>query len=75
MTSGSMASGPSVAPPRDGRRRTFTEADKRQIVDEAVRPGASLSEVLPAKQDTRCDPVLACPLSHKAWSKKPRSGQ
>lgn len=45
MTSGSIASGPSVAPPRDGRRRTFTEADKRQIVDEAVRPGASLSEV------------------------------
>ena len=43
--SGSIASGPSVAPPRDGRRRTFTEADKRQIVDEAVRPGASLSEV------------------------------
>lgn len=45
MTTGSMASGPSVAPPRDGRRRTFTEADKRQIIDEAVRPGARLSEV------------------------------
>ncbi|CAN5294029.1 hypothetical protein BH10PSE11_BH10PSE11_18760 [soil metagenome] len=45
MTNGSIVSGPSVAPPRDGRRRTFTEADKRQIVDEAARPGASLSEV------------------------------
>lgn len=45
MTYGSIASGPSVPPPRDGRRRTFSEADKRQMVDEAVRPGASLSAV------------------------------
>ena len=45
MTNGSIASGPSVAPPRDGRRRTFSNADKRQIVDEALQPGASLSEI------------------------------
>ena len=45
MTNGSTASGPNVAPPRDGRRRTFSDADKRQIVDTALQAGASLSEV------------------------------
>jgi hypothetical protein len=34
-----------VPPRREGRRRVFNEADKRQIVQEATRPGASLSEV------------------------------
>lgn len=29
----------------EGRRRKFSEADKRRIVEEAVRPGASLSAV------------------------------
>lgn len=37
--------GPIIPPSRDGRRRAFSEADKRQIVDETMRPGASLSEV------------------------------
>lgn len=37
--------GPIVAPPREGHRRTFSEADKRRVVEEAMRPGASLSEV------------------------------
>jgi len=37
--------GPIVPPPRGGHRRTFSEADKRRIVAEAMRPGASLSEV------------------------------
>jgi hypothetical protein len=34
-----------VPPARDGHRRTFSEADKRRIVEETGRPGASLSEV------------------------------
>jgi transposase-like protein len=34
-----------IAPARDGHRRSFSEADKRRIVEQAVQPGASLSEV------------------------------
>jgi hypothetical protein len=34
-----------VPPAREGHRRKFGEADKRRIVEEAVRSGASLSEV------------------------------
>ena len=34
-----------MPPAREGHRRQFSEADKRRIVDEAARPGASLSEV------------------------------
>jgi len=45
MTYGSPESGPIVPPAREGHRRRFSEADKRQIVAEAVQPGASLSEV------------------------------
>jgi hypothetical protein len=30
---------------REGHRRKFSEVDKRQIVEQAVQPGASLSEV------------------------------
>ncbi len=37
--------GPIVPPPREGHRRTFSEADKRQVVQETMRSGASLSEV------------------------------
>ena len=40
MTYGSPASGPIVPPARQGHRRRFSEADKGQIVEEAVRPGA-----------------------------------
>jgi hypothetical protein len=36
---------PIVPPAREGHRRKFSEADKRRIVEEAVQPGASLSEV------------------------------
>ena len=36
---------PIVSPAREGHRRTFSEADKRRIVEETARPGASLSEV------------------------------
>jgi hypothetical protein len=36
---------PIVPPARQGHRRKFSEADKRRIVEEAVQPGASLSEV------------------------------
>ena len=36
---------PIVPPAREGHRRKFIEADKRRIVEEAVEPGASLSEV------------------------------
>lgn len=45
MTSGSAAPGPIVPPSREGHRRKFSEADKRRIVEEAVRPEARLSEV------------------------------
>jgi transposase-like protein len=34
-----------LRPARDGHRRRFSEGDKRHIVEEAVQPGASLSEV------------------------------
>ena len=44
MTYVSAAPSPIVPPPREGSRRKFNEADKRRIVEEAVRPGASLSE-------------------------------
>jgi Transposase len=37
--------GPIVPPAREGHRRTFSEAEKRWIVEETARPGASLSEV------------------------------
>jgi len=36
---------PIVPPAREGHRRKFSEADKRRIVEEAMQPGASLSEV------------------------------
>lgn len=45
MTDSSAQSGPIVLPAREGYRRRFSEADKRQIVEEAVQPGASPSEV------------------------------
>ena len=45
MTNGSPMSGPIVPPAREGHRRQFSEADKRRIVEEAARPGASLLEV------------------------------
>jgi hypothetical protein len=45
MTCGSATSGPIVPPARRGHRRKYSEADKRQIVDETVLPGATLSEV------------------------------
>jgi len=38
-------SGPIVPPAREGRRRRFSEADKRQILQEAMRPDARCSEV------------------------------
>lgn len=45
MTNEAMTAGPIVPPPRDGHRRKFTDADKRRILAQAERPGASLSEV------------------------------
>jgi Transposase len=45
MTNGSPEQMLIVPPARDGHRRSFSEADKRRIVEEAVQPGASLSEV------------------------------
>jgi hypothetical protein len=38
-------SSPIIPRPREGHRRRFDEADKRRILDEAARPGASVSEV------------------------------
>jgi hypothetical protein len=37
--------GPVLPPAREGRRRKFSEADKRQILEEAMRPYARLSEL------------------------------
>jgi hypothetical protein len=37
--------GPIVPRPREGHRRRFGEADKRRILEEAARPGASVSDV------------------------------
>ncbi len=45
MTNGSPEPTLVVPPARDGHRRSFSDADKRRIVEEAVQPGASLSEV------------------------------
>ncbi|MBZ0211069.1 MAG: transposase [Hyphomicrobium sp.] len=36
---------PIVARPREGHRRRFSEADKRRIVEEALRPGAGIAEM------------------------------
>ena len=41
----SRPEGPTVPRPREGHRRRFGEADKRRILEEAARPGASVSEV------------------------------
>jgi transposase-like protein len=45
MTEGSPMSGRIIAPAREGHRRRFSEVDKRQILEETMQPGASLSEV------------------------------
>jgi hypothetical protein len=45
MTYGSPAPVPIIPPAREGRRRRFSETDKRKIVEEAMRPDARLSEV------------------------------
>jgi hypothetical protein len=45
MTNGSPEQTLIVPPARDGHRRSFSEADKRRIVEQAGQPGASLSEV------------------------------
>jgi len=44
MTKGSLVSG-FMPPAREGHRRKFSTTDKRQILEEAMRPGARLSEV------------------------------
>lgn len=36
---------PAVPPMREGHRRRFSEADRHHILNEAARPGASVSEV------------------------------
>ena len=38
-------SGPIVPPAREGRRRSFSEADKQQILQEALRPDAGFCKV------------------------------
>ena len=45
MTNGSPEQTLLIPPASDGHRRSFSEADKCRIVEEAVKPGASLSEV------------------------------
>ena len=39
-------SSPIIPPAREGHRRKFSEADKRQILEEAAQPGARLSGVV-----------------------------
>jgi hypothetical protein len=41
----SRPEGPIVPRPREGHRRRFGESDKRRILGEAARPGASVSDV------------------------------
>jgi hypothetical protein len=41
----SSAAGPIVPRPREGHRRRFSEADKRQILDQAGQAGASAAEI------------------------------
>jgi hypothetical protein len=41
----SRPEGPIVPRPREGHRRRFGEADKRRILEETARPGASVSDV------------------------------
>ena len=41
----SQSQGPIVPRPREGHRRRFDETDKHRILEEAVQPGASVSEV------------------------------
>jgi hypothetical protein len=36
---------PTIAPAREGRRRKFSEADKRQILEQAILPDACFAEV------------------------------
>jgi Transposase len=36
---------PAIPPAREGRRRKFSEADKRQILEDAALPGARLAEI------------------------------
>lgn len=44
--SSSSVSAPVAVPPmRGGYRRRFSEADKRRILEEAARPGASLAQI------------------------------
>jgi hypothetical protein len=45
ITNGSPEPAFIIPPARDGHRRSFSEADKRRIVDAARQPGASLSDV------------------------------
>ena len=37
--------GPTIPPAREGRRRKFSEADKRQILEQAMLPDACFAEV------------------------------
>jgi hypothetical protein len=57
MTNGSPMSGPIVPSAREGHRRQFSEAEKRRIVEEAVQPRASLSEVARRYGDSGACPV------------------
>ena len=41
----SSSAGPIVPRPREGHRRQFSEADKRQILDQAGQDGASAGEI------------------------------
>lgn len=41
----SSATGPIVPRPREGHRWRFSAADKHQILDEAAKPGVSITEV------------------------------
>ena len=45
MTSGAPEPALNIRPARDGHRRSFSEADKRRIVEQAGQAGANLSEV------------------------------
>ena len=56
-----MTNGLTVPLPREGHRRTFSEPDKRRIVDATMRPGTTLSEE-PARRSPALELVpFDCP--------------
>jgi hypothetical protein len=65
--------GPIIPPAREGRRRMFSESDKQQILEEAMRPHARLSEVARryGQRNVFCSAGIrrSCPPLHRRSSR------